>query len=262
MKKLSALIFTMLLSFVLCACGAEEDVTYQVLARYMRVDTGDVNLTEYSYDDAGNILSSYTTLNGNFASAVDYSYSEDFSRVTMDYSSAIYEPHSTVQEREFDAEGRVIKSSAYDGGELTAVSEYFYDSQGREIKVISQLQGYTNVLERTYDKAGNLLIYNVDTGFSQSRQEYAYDKQGRLLSVEYYQNSELTGCWECSYEDNVRSTLIYDSQGALASTLRSVLDEAGNVLQEERFAPDGSSQSYSTYVYIGSDGSISGEIPE
>ncbi len=262
MKKLSVLILLMLLVLCLCACGAEEEVSYQVQTRYMRVETGDVNLTEYSYDEAGNPLSVYTTLNGNFASAVDYSYSEDFRHVTIDYSSAIYEPYSTELNREFDAEGRVVKASSYNNGELDAVSEYFYDSEGREIKLISQVQGYTNVQERSYDKDGNLLWYNVDTGFSQSRQEYSYDKQGRMLSVDYYQNSEPAGRWECSYEGNVRSTLIYDSQGKLAGTLRSVLDEAGNVLEEERFAPDGSSLSYSAFVYIGSDGSISGKIPE
>ncbi len=262
MKKLYSLILAMLFAFASAGCAAEEEISYQLLKRCTRVETGDVNLTEYNYDEAGNILSCYTTLNGSFASAVDYSYSEDFSRVTIDYSSAVYEPHSTVQEREFDDKGRVVKTCVYDDGELTAVSDCTYDAEGREIKLVSQNQGYTSVLERTYDKAGNLLVYSVNTGFSQSRQEYTYDRQGRTLSVDYYQNGEPSGRWECSYEGNVRTTLIYDSQAKLSGTVRELLDEAGNVLEEERFAPDGRALSYSAYVYIGSDGSLSGELPE
>jgi len=268
MKKLTALILSLLLLLVLCACGAEAPaekkyVEYLVQSRYILQPTGDVSVTEYSYDEIWLPVYTETRLNGNFASAVEYVYSEDKTQLTMNYSSAVYEPYSTQQELDFDEHGRIIKAALIEDGEPGAVTEYFYDEAGREIKVLSTAPGgYRTVIERSYDEKGNLLCYVADTGYSVSRQDYSYDDESRLSTVEYYQNDELESIISYSHEDNVRYGTVCDEEGNVLSKLMEVLDEAGNVLESERYDAQGALQSYSCTVYSGRDGSISGQLPE
>lgn len=268
MKKLTALVLSVLLLLALCACRAEESakkeyVEYFVQSRYILQSTGDVSVTEYSYDENWRPLYTETRLNGNFASAVEYVYSEDKSLLTMNYSSAVYEPYSTYQELSYDEQGRIIKAAVIEDGETGAVSEYFYDEAGREIKVVSAAPGgLESVLERSYDENGNLLCYTVDTGHSRSRQDYSYDDGGRLTAVEYYQNDKLESTASYSYEDNVRYGTVCDKDGKTVSTLMEVLDEAANVLESERYDAYGTMQSYTCTVYAGRDGGISGKLPE
>lgn len=268
MKRFTALILLLLLSLSLCACGAEESapkehMEYFVQSRYTRQSTGDVSITEYSYDENWLPLYSETRLNGNFASAVKYIYSEDKTQLTMNYSSAIYEPYSTQQELAFDEQGRIIKAALIENGEIGTVSEYYYDEAGREIKVINTASdGYRSVIERSYDENGNLLCYTADTGYSLSRQDYSYDDKGRLTEVKYYQNEKLENISSYSHEDNVRYGTVCDEEGKVLSKLTEVLDEAGNVLESERYDAYGTMQSYTCTVYVGRNGSISGKLPQ
>ena len=114
----------------------------------------------------------------------------------------------------------------------------------------------------SYDENGKLLCYTVDTGHSQSRQDYSYDDAGRLTAVEYYQDDKLESIVSYSYEDNVRYGTVCDKDGKALSTLMEVLDEAGNVLESERYDAYGTMQSYTCTVYAGRDGGISGKLPE
>lgn len=266
MKRRLCFFIALLMMSALCACAADdaanERVEYYVQSRYVRRNTGDVNVTRYSYDENWQPLYTENLLNGNFASAVEYIYSEDKTQLTMNYSSALYESYSTQQELDYDQQGRLIKAVLIENGEVAAVSEYFYDEAGREIKVVSTAPGgQETLLERSYDKDGKLLNYTVDTGFSVSRQDYVYDDEGRMTNGRYYQNGELQNLIEYSYEDNVRYGTVRDKEGNVLSTLKELLDAAGNVLEEERYEPDGELLSYSAYVYLGSDGSSSGSIP-
>lgn len=268
MKKLLCLVLVLLMLPALCACGegsaaAQEKQEYYVLSRYMRQPTGDVNVTEYDYDENWTLLRTETLLNGNFASAVEYVYSEDKSRLTMNYSSAVYEPYSTLQELTYDDKGQLIKAAVIENGELGAVSEYFYDESGREIKVVSSAPGGNKtVLERSYDGKGNLLCLMLDTGYALTREEYSYDDKGRLTRIEYYKNDELENISEYSNEDNVRYGTVCDVEGKVLSKLTEVLDAAGNVLESERCDALGNVQSYSCFVYACADGSTSGSLPE
>lgn len=268
MKKLLCLVLALLMLPTLCACGegsaaTQEKQEYYVLSRYMRQPTGDVSVTEYDYDENWTLLRTATLLNGNFASAVEYVYSEDKTQLTMNYSSAINEPYSTQQELEYNEQGRIKKATVIENGEASASSEYFYDEAGREIKVVSTAAGgYKSVIERVYDKNGSLLRYSADTGYSVSRQEYSYDDAGRLVSLEYYLNDKLESLTEYSHEDNVRHGTVCDAEGKVLGTLMEVLDGAGNVLESERLDALGNLQSYTCTVYVASNGSISGQIPD
>ena len=268
MKRIFSFLLTLLLAFGLCACSAGEaaqqkKVEYYILDRYVVQSTGDVNLSHYDYDEDWDLLKTETLLNGNFASAVDYTYSEDKSHVTMDYSSAVYEPHSTEVRREFDAEGRVIRDESHENGALVSTSEYVYDAEDRVIKTITSYpDGPTVSMERSYDEKGNLLCQSTDTGYATSRQEYSYDGKGRLTSERYYQKDVLQSYVEYTNEGNTRYGTVCDEDGNVQSKLTEVLDEAGNVLESERRDAAGDLVSRSCFVYAGSDGSVSGELPE
>lgn len=268
MKRIICFLLTLLLAFGLCACSAgdsvlQENAEYYILSRYVLQSTGDVNVSSYDYDENWDLMKTETLLNGNFASAVDYTYSEDKSRVTMDYSSAVYEPHSTEVQREFDAEGRIIKDESYENGALVSTSEYVYDAEDRVIKTLTSYpDGPTISMERSYDKNGKLICQNTDTGYSTSRQDYSYDAKGRLISERYYQNDVLQNYVEYTNEGSTRYGSVCDADGNVQSKLMEVLDEAGNVLESERRDVSGNVISYSCFVYACSDGRVSGELPE
>ena len=268
MKKPLCLALTLLVILSLCACGAKEPSTkeyvqYHVLSRYVLQSTGDVNVTEYSYDESWLPLGTETRLNGEFASSVEYVYSDDKTQLTMNYSSATYDAYSTQQKLVFDTQGRLIKASVLENGEVGAVSEYFYDAAGREVKVISTAPGNDrSELERRYDEEGKLLCFTVDTGYYTTREDYFYDEEGRLTSIEYYRNDKLESVSRYSHEDKLRYGTVFDAEGKVLGRLTEVLDEAGNVLECERFDALGNRQSYTVTVYAAADGSVSGKLPE
>lgn len=263
MKRILAIFLPLLLLLSLTACGAKEDVEYYVTRRYVQQPTGDINLMEYTYDDQWNILSTNIQLNGEFASAAEYTYSEDYTVVTMRTTSAIYDSATTEVHRTFDEDGNIIKALAYDNGELTTTAEYFYDEQGREVKVVNTAAtGYVNTVEHIYDENGNLLTYIANTGYTVTRQEFTYDDQNRRISAEYYQNDQLTNRINYTYENNVQKGLYYDAAGTELRTTLAAFDEAGNLLTEEVYDILGTLQSRTCYAYIGTDGSTSSGIPE
>jgi len=263
MKKLVTTLFTLVLLFSFSSCGNKENVEYYITKRYVQQPTGDINLTEYTYDDQWNILNSTILLNGKFASAITYTYSEDYTVVVMETTSAIYDPTTQEIHRNFNAEGKVIHAEAYSGGALLSTAEYFYDEAGREIKSVNtSADGQINTLEHLFDDQGNLITYKIDTGYYVSRQEYAYDRQNRRISAEYYQNDQLTSRTEYTYENGVQKGIYYDASGNQLRTTFTTFDDAGNPLTEESFDILGTLQSRTCYAYIGTNGSISSGIPE
>ena len=267
MKKLLCLVLSLLVLLMLCACGAdkaEEKTEYYKLKEYVCYDTGDVNLHENTYDGQWNLLSQQSFLNGEKASGVEYTYSEDYTQVTINYWSNLYEPDEMLVEREFDSEGRVVKAVSYSAGEYESTEEYTYDNQGNLLRVgITYHDGTEAVTENEYDEKGNLLSSGYSMGASYSiRNEHSYDKHGRLGSTERFQNGQLTSRAEYSYEGNVRHGSSYDAEGNLLGKTESVLDEAGNCLEAKEYDLNGNMQRHTYTVYAGTDGSISGALPE
>ena len=134
---------------------------------YTRQSTGDINLRENTYDEIFNLTLSYTTLNGNFASKVEYEYSEDFTVLTTKRTSAIYEPESSKVIRTFDGKGQVIKAESYDGDRNISTAEYTYDDNG-EMTFVRSTQPESDIvttIERIFDEEGNLVTYIQDTGY-------------------------------------------------------------------------------------------------
>lgn len=265
MKKWMAMLLSLALAFALSGCAEEETVEYYVTRRCVEYDTGDVNLIEYTYDDQWHILGSKTLLNGEFASAADYSYAENFTQVTMVTTSAIYDTDTTTVHYAYDEDGKMTRSiTFYEEGTPAFTTEYFYDAQGRQVRTagIYHETDLKTGTERVYDESGNLITYMQDNGFYTARQEYTYDRQNRVTGRKNYQSDALTGYAEYTWDGNVQTGTIYRADGTPGGKSISHYDEAGNLLIEEHYDLLGTLQSRTSCEYTGTDGSISSGIAQ
>lgn len=264
MKNILALSLCLLLLFSLNACDAKEDVTYHITKRHLEHQTGDINLTEYTYDDQWLIQSTQTLLNGDFASSVEYTYSEDMSVVTMTTISAIYDSSVSEIHQTYDESGNLLSAASYSEGRLSGTTSYTYDAEGRQIKAVTTYpdSSFTTTLEHVYDAAGNLIAYTVDTGLYTSRQEHTYDSRNRRISTAAYQNDALTNRIEYTWEGNTQLGTIYNADDIPLRETVTIYDNAWNALVEETYDILGTLESRTCCEYVGTDGSISSGIPE
>ena len=263
MRKLLAFFLSLLLTLPLAGCGEKDAAEYFVTRRYILEADGDIQLTDYAYDENWNLLASTVLLNGEFVYDAAYSYSEDFTLVTITTRTASNDSGTTEVHRTFDENGNVRKALAYEDGDLTTETEYTYDAEGHEIKaVVTASPGYVNTVEHIFDKNGNLVAYLTDNGFTVSRQEFSYDRQNRRTGEASYQNGQLAERAEYTYENGVQKGIHYDASGKQLRTTFVTFDDASNPLTEEAFDLQGTLLSRTCYAYQGTDGSVSSGIPE
>lgn len=263
MKKLFAA-FILLMLLALSGCSEKEEVTFYETKTYIKHSTGDINFSEKNYDENWNLLLDYMTLNGEFASKVEYEYSEDFTILTTKTTSAIYEPDTTKVIRTFDEKGQVVRAESYDGDRHISTTEYTYDDNGETVFVKSTLPGddIVTTLQRIFDDRGNLVTYIQDIGYYVSRYEYSYDKNNRRIREEHYKDDSLTGYREFSWEGNTGTGTNYMADGTPAAKQILEYDDAGNLLRHEVRDLSGSLMGLTCYEYIGTDGTVSSGIPE
>lgn len=265
MKKRLYLILSMLLLLLLTACSKKEDVDYYVTKQYVEFSTGDINLRTYTYDDQWHILSSQILLNGEFASSVEYIYNEAFTEMTMVTASAIYDSETTKVSYRYDDAGNMTQAvTCFEDGTPAYTTDYFYDQEGRQVKTESVIHetNMHSTTERVFDSKGNLVTYLHDNGYYATRLEYTYDAQNRRLSRHDYQGDDLTSYIEYVWEGNIQTGTVYHADGTPARKTVSRYDDAGNLLTEDAYDLLDTLQSRTYYEYIGTDGSISGGIPE
>lgn len=264
MKKIPAVIASLLLILTLCSCAEKDKVEFYEAKSYVRHNTGDINIRENTYDDNWNLLLSYTTLNGDFASKTEYEYSEDFTVLTTKNTSAIYEADSSTVIRTFDEKGQVIRAETYDGDRHISTTEYTYDENGEKI-LIQTTQPDSDVvitIQRIFDKRGNLVTYIQDTGFYVGRYEYSYNQKNQRIREEYYRDDAQLDYTEFTWEGNVGTGTIYRADGTPMGKHLLEYDDYGNLLRLESQDLLGTTQTVSCYEYIGTDGTISSGIPE
>ena len=266
MKKLIVLIFTLFIMLALCACGADkagEKVEYYKLNECIYYDTGDVNFHENTYDEQWNLLSQQLFVNGEKTSDVEYIYSDDYTMVTVNYWSKLYEPEQMMILRDLDDKGRPVKAENYENGELSSTEEYIYDEQGHVVKTLVNYSNGVNLsTEHAYDKNGNLLSTIHETSAYRSEIRNTYDEKGYLISTENYQNDRITSRVDYEQDGNSRHGVSSDGYGTFLSEIYQELDEAGNVIELRVYDPYGNLQRETYTMYAGSDGSISGQIPD
>lgn len=264
MKKTLALVTALLLLFLLAACSQKDDVQYFLSKRQITHETGDVNLTTFLYDENRNILSSETLLNGVFASRVDYTYSEDGTVVTQDFTSATSEPSSSEIHSTYDENGKVTSASSYSNGRLIGTTYYTYDEHGREIKLESfDPDGKPLVtITHAYDQNGNLLSTSNHYGTYVSQTDHTYDSKGHRLTTETRINDQLNFRVEYIWNKNMCYGTVYSPEGTPMSKTLTVQDDHGNILLEESYDVLGTFTGRTCYEYIGTNGKISSGFPE
>ena len=88
----------------------------------------------------------------------------------------------------------------------------------------------------------------VDTGAYISEKEYLYNEEHKLCRINDYRNEELISYMKYRWEGTAQYGDVYD--------------ETGNCLIEESYDVGGGLIRRMRYEYVGTDGSVSGEMPE
>ena len=264
MKKHLLLCLSLFLSFALVGCTEKAEVKYYETKSYVKQFTGDITISENTYDENWNLLLQQSTLNGNFASKVEYEYSEDYTILTTKTTSAIYEPEQSKVIRSFDEKGQIVKAETYDGDRHISTTEYTYNDDGEKI-LIRSTQPESEILitiQRIFDERGNLVTYVQDTGYYVARYEYGYNQKDQRIREEYYRDDVLLDYVEFTWEGNVGTGTSYKADGTPIGKRLLEYDDHGNLLRLESRKLSGETLTVSCYEYIGTDGSISSGIPE
>lgn len=273
MKKILTFIFCSFFIIGLVGCNAVtnkessddivDQVSYQVTKRYIEHNTGDINITDYTYDEEGNLLSTKLYLNDKFQSSVEYDYNKDSNIVTMTNTSSNSEITVTEVQQEFDDAGQLIKESSYSDGTFAGSTEYYYDNEGRQTKMVTKHANSDMVITvfYEYDKSGNQILYGIDTGYYISKKEHFYNEENKIYRTDDYRNDELIYRTEYHWEENKRYGEVYDEKDQLIGKNIYIFDDFGNSLVEESYNSMNVLDTRICYEYIGTDGSISSEIP-
>lgn len=264
MRRLFVFTLSLLLILFLWGCSEKEDVKYYETKSYSRSSTGETNLLEKTYDENWNLCSSTIVQNGEFLYDVQYSYSEDFTVVTMTTNIDGYDSNTTQVYRTFDENGNAIKAETYEGDRHTRTTEYAYDDNGEQI-FIKTTQPDSDIVittQRNFDEKGNLIGYIQDTGYYTNRYEYAYNEKNQRIREEYYRDAELFSYTDFVWEGNVGTGTQYNADNTPTGKVILEYDDHGNLLRLETQDLQGTTLSLSCSEFIGTDGSISSGIPE
>lgn len=181
------------------------------------------------YDDAGNLTSEYIVSyneKGLVSSTTqkyyyDYEGNYDISETVQTY---FYDSHDNlirvekpdseldyvfVDEYIYNEYGQLI-SSSYQTGEGWSEHTYEYDSEGRQVKVVSEYDPYIETTKYSYNPDGLLIEAQITedyygTDYEEYTRTYEYDSDQRLI------RTETKGSDYIKYE-----TYEYDSQGRIA----------------------------------------------
>ena len=272
MKKILTLIFCSFFIIGLVGCNAVtnkessddivDQVSYQVTKRYIEHNTGDINITDYTYDEEGNLLSTKLYLNDKFQSSVESDYNKDSNIVTMTNTSSNSEITVTEVQQEFDDAGQLIKESSYSDGTFAGSTEYYYDNEGRQTKMVTKHANSDMVITvfYEYDKSGNQILYGIDTGYYISKKEHFYNEENKIYRTDDYRNNELIYRTEYHWEENTRYGEVYDGNEQLLGKNIYIFDDFGNSLVEETYDSMNVLDTRICYEYVGTDGSISSGI--
>ena len=205
---------------------------------------------EYAYDSAGNLISQVEyNGDGEVDSRTEYSYDSAGNRIRY----VLYDWDGNVivlQEYTYDSAGNRIKEyheyywEEYDdeGNETSIVRtgnyKYIYDSADNLIRMEQYWDHGVTYLEE-YDSNGNLIYSceNSDDGKLESRYEYQFDEQGKVLE------RRSSGKKKLSLEEQA---LLESSHGGDWSYVNYSTveyykyDDSGNLIEEEKYYSDDS----------------------
>lgn len=153
-----------------------------------------------------------------------------------------------------DSQHRTRRYSSYRDGSLVWYHDYFYDEQGRRVRIVAyDASGVqTGEGEILYNEAGKQTQtwgWATDTG-KLSRNTWEYDENGYQVSgVSYKENGEIydSRIYEYDAAGHVTRSNHYDADGNLDAYYVYEYDENGYRIRQSRYLADGTLNSYHTY---------------
>lgn len=191
----------------------QTNYTYDADGRLIQMDGFDyssagVNIpyvVQYCYDSNGNLIEEQIYQSGELSGG--HIYDANGNLIEVYWAGDLQHEWYT-----YTAEGKLKSKYTELYGEPQSGSEYFYDANGRLIRVERFIMSrdvrkeLTNTF--TYDENGRCIRYDMG-GFQgeQSYETYTYDAAGRMLSSEYhhYEESGSTGYY-WTYDEEGRIT--------------------------------------------------------
>ncbi|MBP3684381.1 MAG: hypothetical protein J6J12_05395 [Oscillospiraceae bacterium] len=249
MKKLLALILTMICVVSLMGCGKTETLENpyrlktQILERYHNGET-QTTRTEYIYDENGWLIETQT-FDGE-----EWWYTTRFIRDEKGNSQGSETSYADgTQMKEvaltLDKQGRMLTSESYLNGKLEKTTEYGYNDDGQITKryttTIDTLGGEDRVscIDSTFDQQGNLVREDVrwEPGNETGYNLYLYEN-GKLIREESYSGEKLDVYKEYTFDDTglVQTALTKKGETFIQSKHVTTFDEYGNPLEVLAFA--------------------------
>ncbi len=302
MKKILALLLTVCLMVSLCACSLTDklaegvqqglsDLAAQLSSPSVASETTETietgadgvvtrtrTVTEYTYDENGNVLTSVVTTTNDdgtvFVTTETNEYDENGNITHETYETS--EGYKSEDIYEYDENGNTIHSTYTSSDGFSSESTYEYDENGNqtlqryvdsdyssETVTIYNEDGYpidvvnTTVQEgetivdhtvNTYDENGMLLVSEFDENGFTTKTEYTYDENGNV-TLEHFENSDgYTTDKTYTYDENGWETGWEETSSAGDHYyFKSEQDENGNTIREERLSEDGLTVSEYTY---------------
>ena len=160
---------------------------------------GDERRISYTYDDHGNLLTEsvgYPNPDWDYINTYEYTY--DNGKIT---EMKMYCDDALVSYIQYDSDGNEILSIDYVDGEEFERTETIYET-GKLIKRVGYTLGEEDSRqENAYDKDGKLteevLCLNGD---QEIRTTYTYNENGELIGKSRYEDGELEGEYTLTYE--------------------------------------------------------------
>jgi fibronectin-binding autotransporter adhesin len=212
------------------ALGATRYYDYDSAGNLSRYTDRNGQIRQYGYDSSGNVASE--TWYAGEGSGVGGQGSEGSSLATS------HQPLNTIV-YEYDSAGRITsESDAYssvtyvynDAGQITSTTQtsldgpevtltYQYDTAGRRTQMAAVIDGTADFVDDyVYDSLGRVISvteHGVTGGNAVAEKEidFAYDDDGLLLSIDRYENGQLTVEADYTYDSLGRLTGLVYHQG-------------------------------------------------
>ena len=195
---------------------------------------------EFTFDKNGNKITEIAYYDGKEYYRVNYTYDEQGHMTVVEYVSQESEMLNFRYEYEYGENGLPVKQTIINSkGEQTNEILFEYDEQGREIRhadkneVITYTYGENgSYVERTeslnsdwvseseivYDKNGFLILEHTVQNGNDTKDQYEYDEQGRVIRRETLVNGELLAYRTLEYRDGkLYRAIHYNASGKITS---------------------------------------------
>lgn len=233
-----------------------------------------------TYDEAGNIISEASYINGELERRVEYTYVDGLQTSAIDFDASGVEIQKLLNE--YDAQGRQIKSTSSYYGEIyeVVVTEYGKGEDYTEFTYYDNtLLSQRQVTYETFDDGGKVeTVQEISDGVLMSSSQTVYDKDGNVLEVineqnlvnecnktvyiyengllmkeNYYEGKDLDSLGVAfeiaTYEYDIDGKMLKSSQDMGNYRTDYTYDENGNLSEEIRYLGDEISWKYS-YEYF------------